>query len=64
MNWGAWVQGLISAVANGIVTALGASAVIPGKTTLSELVTIAAIPTIISFFMYLKQSPPPLTGLK
>lgn len=64
MNWGAWLQGLISAISNGILTAIGASVVIPGQTTLKQLAMIAIIPTAISFFMYIKQSPPPIGGIE
>jgi uncharacterized membrane protein len=60
MNWRAWLQGLISAVSTGILTGLGTTSIIPGKTTFKELGMICLIPTIISFFMYLKQTPPPI----
>jgi len=63
MNWGAWCQGLISALASGIITALGTITIIPGKTTFRELIMIALVPTIISFFLYVKQTPPPI-GVK
>jgi len=60
MNWGKWLQGLISAIANGVLTGITASAVVPGQTTIRDLLTIAAVPTVVSFFMYLRQDPPPL----
>lgn len=60
MNWSAWLQGLISAIATGVITGLGTTAIVPGKTTLLELGMICLIPTIISFFMYIKQTPPPI----
>ena len=64
MNWGSWLQGLISAIANGVLTGITVSVVVPGKTTIAELGMIALIPTIVSFFMYIKQSPPPIGGPK
>jgi hypothetical protein len=42
---------------------LGTITIIPGKTTFKELILIAAVPTIISFFLYVKQTPPPI-GVK
>jgi len=60
MNWRAWLQGLISAISTGILTGFGTTAIIPGKTTIKELGMICLIPTIINFFMYLKQTPPPI----
>jgi len=60
MNWRAWLQGLISAISTGILTGMGTTAIIPGKTTFRELIMICSIPTTISFFMYIKQTPPPI----
>ena len=60
MNWKAWLQGLISAVSAGVLTGLGTIVIIPGKTNFQELGMICLIPTAISFFMYLKQTPPPI----
>lgn len=60
MAWHKWLQGLISALANGVITGLTANAVVPAETSIKSLLTIAIVPTIVSFFMYIKQSPPPI----
>jgi len=62
LNWGAWVQGAISAVANGVITALGVSVIVPAQASMKQLAGIAVIPAVISFFQYIKQTPPPIGG--
>ncbi len=59
MNWGVWLRGAISAISSGLITALAAMAVLPNKPKAWELFVIGGIPTLMGFFSYIKQSPPP-----
>jgi hypothetical protein len=59
MNWGAWIRGAISALSSGVITALAAMAVLKERPEAWELFIIGGIPTLMGFFAYIKQSPPP-----
>ncbi len=60
MNWGVWLRGLISSLSSGLITALAAVAVLKQMPTAWELFIIGGIPTLMGFFAYIKQSPPPI----
>ncbi len=60
MNWGIWLRGVISSLSSGVITALAAMAVLKGMPTAWELFVIGGIPTLLNFFSYIKQSPPPI----
>ncbi len=60
MNWGVWLRGVISSLSSGIITALAAMAVLKQMPTTWELFVIGGIPTLMGFFSYIKQSPPPI----
>jgi len=63
MNWGSWLQGLISALASGLITALTAIVVLKLPPTTWELIVIAVIPALLNFLSFIKQTPPPI-GVK
>jgi hypothetical protein len=42
------------------LTGLTANTILPTEITVKQLVLISAMPTLISFFLFLNQSPPPL----
>ena len=60
LNWGTWLRGLISSLANGLITALTAILVLKEPPSTWELLVIAVAPCIITFLGYIKQSPPPI----
>jgi hypothetical protein len=62
LNWGAWLQGLISAFASGGVTAIAALAVLKTRPDTWTLFVIAGIPAALNFFSYIKDCPPPIGG--
>jgi hypothetical protein len=62
MNWGAWLQGLISALATAGLTILATMAALEKPPTGWQLFIIAGIPALVNFFAYIKQSPPPIKG--
>jgi len=62
LNWGIWLQGLISAFASGVVTAIAAVAVLKTRPDAWTLFVIGGVPTLINFFAYIKQCPPPIGG--
>jgi hypothetical protein len=59
MNWGTWLRGVISSLSAGIITALAAVAVLKEMPSAWNLFVIGGIPTLLNFFSYIKQSPPP-----
>ncbi len=60
MNWGVWLRGVISSVSAGIITALAAVATLNEMPSTWKLFVIGGIPTLLNFFSYIKQSPPPI----
>lgn len=60
LNWGAWCQGLISAISDAVLIALGIVVFVPGKTSFREVALVCAIPVAKGFLTYLKQTPPPI----
>ncbi len=60
MNWGEWGKGAISALANGLITAIMALVVLKQPPSTWELLCISVAPCLITFLGYLKQSPPPI----
>jgi hypothetical protein len=63
MNWGDWCKGAISALANGLITAITALLVLKQPPSTWELFCIAGAPCLITLLAFLKQSPPPI-GVK
>jgi hypothetical protein len=59
MNWGVWIRGVISALSAGAITALAALATMNEWPPMWKLFVIGGIPTLLNFFSYIKQSPPP-----
>jgi hypothetical protein len=59
MNWGVWLRGVISSFSSGVITALAAIAVLKTPPDTWTLFVIGGIPTLLNFFSYIKQSPPP-----
>ena len=60
MNWGVWLRGVIQSLCSGAITALAALAILTEMPPAWKLFVIAGIPTLINFFSYIKQSPPPI----
>lgn len=60
MNWGSWISGAIVAIVTGLITVLGVLATLESCPTGWKLFVIGGIPTLISFFAYIKQTPPPI----
>lgn len=60
MNWGLWLQGLISSFASAAITVLTALVVLPQCPAGWQLFIIAVGPFLINFFSYIKQTPPPI----
>jgi hypothetical protein len=59
MNWGTWLRGVISSLASGLITALGAIVVLKVPPDAWTFFIIGGIPVFFNFFSYIKQSPPP-----
>jgi hypothetical protein len=59
MNWGTWLRGVISSLSTGVITALAAMATLKDIPSTWNLFVIGGIPTLMGFFAYIKQSPPP-----
>jgi hypothetical protein len=59
MNWGIWLRGVISALSSGVITALTAIVVLKSPPDTWTLFVIGGVPTLLNFFAYIKQSPPP-----
>ena len=60
MDWGQWIQGLISSAASAIVVVITALIVLPSCPAGWQLFVIAVGPFLINFFSYIKQTPPPI----
>jgi hypothetical protein len=60
MNWGAWLQGLVAALATALLAILGVMMGLDSCPTGWQLFKVAIFPAIGGFLSYIKQSPPPL----
>lgn len=60
LAWGLWLQGLISAIANGLIIALVALIVLKQPPSNWELLVIAIFPAAVTFLSFIKQTPPPI----
>lgn len=60
MNWGAWLQGLISSAASAAVTVITALIILPQCPAGWQFFVIAVGPFLINFLSYIKQTPPPI----
>ena len=59
LNWGVWFRGLIQSISSGVITVLAAMATLKQMPEGWQLFIIGGIPTLLNFFAYIKQSPPP-----
>lgn len=60
INWGAWLSGLLSAVATGIVTVLGVMAAYGKPPENWWAWVLLSLPAAKAFWDYLKQTPIPI----
>ncbi len=60
MNWGAWIQGVISSICGAAVIVITALLVLSTPPKGWQLFVIAIGPFAINFFSFIKQNPPPI----
>jgi hypothetical protein len=64
MNWKVWLQGLLAATVSAFSIAISGALALPtvfswDRNGLINVLKLAAIPTVLAFFGYLKQNPVP-----